>query len=90
MDVKIEESWKVRLQTEFEKPYFKTLTDFVRNEYQQTTIFPPGKFIFNAFNLCPFHQVKVVIMSIKTCKGKQNFAYEQIFAYFLAYVRILY
>ena len=62
MDVKIEESWKVRLQTEFEKPYFKTLTDFVRNEYQQTTIFPPGKFIFNAFNLCPFHQVKVVII----------------------------
>ena len=42
MDVKIEESWKVRLQTEFEKPYFKTLTDFVRNEYQQTTIFPLG------------------------------------------------
>jgi uracil-DNA glycosylase len=62
MDVKIEESWKVRLQTEFEKPYFKTLTDFVRNEYQQATIFPPGKFIFNAFNLCPFHQVKVVII----------------------------
>ena len=62
MDVKIEESWKIRLQTEFEKPYFKTLTDFVRNEYQQTTIFPPGKFIFNAFNLCPFHQVKVVII----------------------------
>lgn len=62
MDVKIEESWKVRLQTEFEKPYFKTLTDFVRNEYQQTTIFPPGKFIFNAFNLCPFHRVKVVII----------------------------
>lgn len=62
MDVKIEESWKIRLQTEFEKPYFKTLTDFVRNEYQQTTIFPPGKFIFNAFNLCPFDQVKVVII----------------------------
>ena len=62
MDVKIEESWKIRLQTEFEKPYFKKLTDFVRNEYQQTTIFPPGKFIFNAFNLCPFHQVKVVII----------------------------
>lgn len=62
MDVKIENSWKQRLQTEFEKPYFKTLTDFVRNEYQQTTIFPPGKLIFNAFNLCPFHQVKVVII----------------------------
>ncbi len=62
MDVKIEESWKIRLQTEFEKPYFKTLTDFVRNEYQQSTIFPPGRLIFNAFNLCPFNQVKVVII----------------------------
>ncbi len=62
MDVKIEESWKIRLQTEFDKPYFKTLTDFVRNEYQQSTIFPPGRLIFNAFNLCPFNQVKVVII----------------------------
>lgn len=62
MNVKIEESWKQRLQAEFEKPYFEKLTDFVRNEYQQTTIFPPGRLIFNAFNLCPFHQVKVVII----------------------------
>lgn len=62
MDVKIEDSWKNKLQTEFDKPYFKTLTDFVRNEYQQSTIFPPGRLIFNAFNLCPFNQVKVVII----------------------------
>lgn len=62
MDVKIEDSWKKKLQTEFDKPYFKTLTDFVRNEYQQSTIFPPGRLIFNAFNLCPFNQVKVVII----------------------------
>lgn len=62
MDVKIEESWKKRLQTEFEKDYFTRLTDFVREEYKQTTVYPPGKFIFNAFNLCPFEQVKVVII----------------------------
>lgn len=62
MDVKIEDSWKKKLQTEFDKPYFKTLTDFVRNEYQQSTIFPPGRLIFNAFDLCPFNQVKVVII----------------------------
>lgn len=62
MDVKIEDSWKKKLQTEFDKPYFKTLTDFVRNEYQQSTIFPPGRLIFNAFDLCPFDQVKVVII----------------------------
>lgn len=62
MDVKIEESWKKRLQTEFDKDYFTRLTDFVREEYKQTTVYPPGKFIFNAFNLCPFEQVKVVII----------------------------
>lgn len=61
MDVKIEESWKARLQNEFEKPYFKTLTDFVRNEYSTKTVYPPARFIFNAFDSCPFDKVKVVI-----------------------------
>ena len=44
------------------KDYFVRLTDFVREEYRTNTIYPPGKLIFNAFNLCPFHQVKVVII----------------------------
>lgn len=47
---------------EFEKDYFVRLTNFVRQEYQTTTVYPPGKLIFNAFNLCPFDQVKVVII----------------------------
>ena len=62
MNVNIEESWRVHLQPEFEKPYFSALTNFVREEYKQTTVFPPGKLIFNAFNLCPFDKVKVVII----------------------------
>ncbi|HBK32207.1 uracil-DNA glycosylase [Limibacterium fermenti] len=62
MDVKIEESWKERLQDEFEKPYFKQLTDFVREEYRARTIYPPAKLIFNAFDCCPFDKVKVVIV----------------------------
>ena len=62
MNVQIEESWKERLQPEFDKAYFRTLTDFVREEYRQGTVYPPGKLIFNAFNLCPFHKVKVVII----------------------------
>lgn len=61
-NVQIEESWRVRLQEEFEKPYFKELTDFVREEYQQRVVYPPGKLIFNAFNLCPFDRVKVVLI----------------------------
>ena len=62
MNVQIEESWKTHLEPEFEKDYFRTLTEFVRSEYSQYQIFPPGKLIFNAFNLCPFDKVKVVII----------------------------
>jgi len=62
MDVKIEQSWKERLQGEFDKPYFQNLVAFVRSEYSNGTCFPPGRLIFNAFNLCPFDSVKVVII----------------------------
>ena len=62
MNVQIEESWKQHLAPEFEKDYFIKLTEFVRSEYQTTTIYPPGRFIFNAFNLCPFDKVNVVII----------------------------
>ncbi|NQX78280.1 uracil-DNA glycosylase [Gilvibacter sp.] len=62
MQVKIEPSWSSVLEAEFEKDYFKSLTDFVRSEYQQHTCYPPGKLIFNAFNATPFDQVKVVII----------------------------
>jgi uracil-DNA glycosylase len=62
MDVKIEESWKEQLKDEFEKDYFVKLTDFVRNEYRSKQIFPPAKFIFNAFEHTPFDKVKAVIL----------------------------
>lgn len=62
MNVKIEDSWKKVLGEEFEKPYFAQLTNFVRNEYATTTIYPPAKLIFNAFDHCPFDKVKVVII----------------------------
>ena len=62
MEVKIEESWKRVLQSEFDKEYFKLLTDFVRNEYKTKQIFPPPSKIFNAFDLCPFDETKVVIL----------------------------
>ena len=62
MDVKIEDSWKEQLKDEFEKPYFKELTNFVRQEYQLRRIFPPGREIFNAFEHCSFDRVKVVIL----------------------------
>lgn len=62
MDVKIEPSWKEHIGGEFQKPYFAELAAFVRNEYRRGTCYPPAKLVFNAFNLCPFDRVKVVIL----------------------------
>lgn len=62
MDVKIEPSWKAKLAPEFEQPYFKELIEFVRQEYQQTTVYPPPSLIFNAFAHTPFEAVRVVLL----------------------------
>lgn len=62
MQVKIEPSWNLKLSEEFEKPYFKLLTVKVREAYQSSDVWPKGSDIFNAFEKCPFDQVKVVIL----------------------------
>ncbi|MCD7931718.1 MAG: uracil-DNA glycosylase [Tannerellaceae bacterium] len=62
MDVKIEQSWKEQLADEFQKEYFFNLAQFVKQEYQTRTVYPPGKLIFNAFEQCPFEEVKVVLI----------------------------
>ncbi|MCH5222859.1 MAG: uracil-DNA glycosylase [Muribaculaceae bacterium] len=70
--VRIEEGWKNALDDEFKKPYFKELTEKVRNEYKLYPghIFPPGPKIFNAFDACPFEDVKVVIIGQDPYHGK--------------------
>lgn len=62
--IRIEEGWRNALEQEFNKDYFKSLTDYVRHEYQQKDyrIFPPGPRIFAAFDACPYDKVKVVII----------------------------
>ncbi len=62
MEVRIHPSWHEELAEEFKKPYFKELTDFVKKEYQNETVYPPPKYIFRAFDLCPFDHVKVIIL----------------------------
>ena len=62
MNVKIEESWRREIGAEFDKQYFTDLAAFVRSEYTHHTCYPPGRLVFNAFNLCPFDSVKVVII----------------------------
>ena len=63
MNVTIEESWKKILEDEFSKPYFPKIKEFLLQEINAWyTIYPKGADIFNAFNLTPFDQVKVVIL----------------------------
>lgn len=63
MDVKIEQSWKEALQSEFEKPYFAELVRYLHGEKAAgKTIYPPGPLIFRAFDLTPLPDVKVVIL----------------------------
>ncbi|MFZ1987524.1 MAG: uracil-DNA glycosylase [Minisyncoccia bacterium] len=62
MNVVIDDSWREKLQEEFEKPYFADLTSFVKKEYLSEKIYPAPKHIFRAFDLCPFEKVKVVIL----------------------------
>lgn len=60
--VKIDPSWFEVLKEEFDKPYFEKLVNFIKAEYSTKTIYPHGKNIFRAFELCPFDKVKVVII----------------------------
>lgn len=62
MEVRIEESWKQVLQSEFDKPYFVDLVQFVKTAYAKGKIYPPAPLIFNAFDQCSFDDVKVVII----------------------------
>ncbi len=62
MSVKLEASWKQALESEFAKDYFQTLTKTIRQKYLSTTVYPPPKLVFNAFNRCHFDQVRVVIL----------------------------
>lgn len=71
-DVKIHPSWKHVLLTEFEKPYWQTLTDTVREQYKTKTVFPPASNVFRAFDLCPLPQVKVVIIGQDPYHGEHQ------------------
>lgn len=62
MDIKIEDSWKRELLEEFSKDYFRNVADFVKKEYKDQVIYPKGKEIFQAFEVCPWDSVRVVIL----------------------------
>ncbi|GGG45671.1 uracil-DNA glycosylase [Croceivirga lutea] len=62
MNIQIATSWKEKLQTEFDKAYFKSLISFVKEEYQNHTCYPKGSDIFAAFDYCSLENTKVVII----------------------------
>lgn len=62
MNVRIDDSWRQVLASQWDQPYFINLTDFVRNRYRTATVYPPAGRIFAAFDACPFDKVKVVIL----------------------------
>ncbi len=72
MEVRIESSWKEKLEGEFGKPYFKELTEFVRNEYETRVVYPHPNNIFRAFDLTPFDTVKVVILGQDPYHGQNQ------------------
>jgi uracil-DNA glycosylase len=71
-DVKIEKTWKTALETEFQKLYWKKLTEFVRKQYLSEKVYPSAKNIFRAFDLCPLSQVKVVIVGQDPYHGEKQ------------------
>lgn len=71
MDVKIEESWKQQLKSEFNKDYFENITAFIKTEKEQgKIIYPPGSLIFNAFEKTPFDKLKVLLLGQDPYHGK--------------------
>ncbi len=61
-DVPLDASWEEHLRSEIRKPYFAELVEKLNSEYENEVCYPSKKLIFNAFNLCPFNNVKVVIL----------------------------
>ena len=72
MVVKISPSWEAKLRSEFIKPYFHELVEFVKSEYQNHTVYPPGKFIFSSFDHCSFQDLKVVIIGQDPYHGQDQ------------------
>ncbi|MDR2292254.1 MAG: uracil-DNA glycosylase [Prevotellaceae bacterium] len=73
MKVKIEESWKHILQSEFDAPYFEKITDFIKSEISEgITVYPPGKLMFSAFEKTPFDKLKAVILGQDPYHGRRQ------------------
>ena len=69
IDVSLEASWEENLRGEIEEPYFAELVEKLNSEYENEVCYPSKEFIFNAFNLCPFDKVRVVVLGQDPYRG---------------------
>ncbi len=58
----LNQEWNDLLKVEFDKPYYQQLSASVNEAYKTSVVYPPAKLVFNALLLCPFDQIKVVII----------------------------
>lgn len=65
----LSDEWQQALEEEFRKPYYKTLFEFVKEEYSKTAVYPPAEDIFNAMHLTPLSKVKVLILGLSPWYG---------------------
>lgn len=68
-DVSLEASWEENLRGEIEEPYFAELVEKLNSEYENEVCYPSKELIFNAFNLCPFDKVRVVVLGQDPYRG---------------------
>ena len=69
IDVPLEASWEENLRGEIEEPYFAELVEKLNSEYENEVCYPSKERIFNAFNLCPFDKVRVVVLGQDPYRG---------------------
>lgn len=62
MKIKLPSSWQKVIGEEFDKPYFQELMEFVDEERDKHTVFPPEEDVFNALKLTPYDEVNVLIL----------------------------
>lgn len=69
--IKIEDSWKILLEENFEKEKLNSIKSFILNEKEKGKIvYPSGNLIYNAFKLTPFSKLKVIILGQDPYHGK--------------------
>lgn len=55
-------NWNDVIKAQFETPYFKSLSVFLKQAYETSTVYPPKEQIFNAFSYADYNELKVILI----------------------------